>query len=144
MLQTEIPIQDVFDKMAEAERKQKGKIMFGNIGIRVSKPLKVFRNKGIKCDVCGIEATHFQFKKQKKSFDMSLTLHAKPLKGRQVSMTMDHVIPQCLGGSDGFDNLVTMCAPCNNIWKSKFDQQLKNSVLGVSEDAQHYLIIQKD
>lgn len=30
--------------------------------------------------------------------------------------TRDHVLPQSLGGSDGLENLVLSCGPCNNKW----------------------------
>ena len=29
------------------------------------------------------------------------------------SLTVDHVIPRSKGGSSGWDNIVTCCAPCN-------------------------------
>ena len=31
----------------------------------------------------------------------------------RTSLTVDHVIPRSKGGSSGWDNIVTCCAPCN-------------------------------
>ena len=33
--------------------------------------------------------------------------------GAQKRLTVDHVVPRSKGGSDGWDNVVTSCAPCN-------------------------------
>ena len=33
--------------------------------------------------------------------------------GSQRHLTVDHVVPRSKGGSDGWENVVTSCAPCN-------------------------------
>jgi 5-methylcytosine-specific restriction endonuclease McrA len=33
--------------------------------------------------------------------------------GAQKRLTVDHVVPRSKGGGDGWDNVVTSCAPCN-------------------------------
>jgi 5-methylcytosine-specific restriction endonuclease McrA len=30
-----------------------------------------------------------------------------------VGLTVDHIIPRCVGGSDRYENLRTLCRPCN-------------------------------
>lgn len=45
--------------------------------------------------------------------------------GKAVQLTLDHVIPQCKGGGNTWENLVTACAPCNTKKGAKTLQQLK-------------------
>ena len=43
---------------------------------------------------------------------------------KNVSLTIDHIIPKVLGGRDTWDNLVTACVSCNN---RKGDQLLEST-----------------
>lgn len=35
--------------------------------------------------------------------------------GSTRNLTMDHILPQCMGGNNEPENLQTLCAMCNNI-----------------------------
>lgn len=39
--------------------------------------------------------------------------HRSELRGRQF-LTRDHILPLSRGGTNGWDNVVTSCSPCNN------------------------------
>jgi 5-methylcytosine-specific restriction endonuclease McrA len=41
------------------------------------------------------------------------------------SLTVDHVIPRSKGGSSGWDNIVTCCAPCNRRKGDRLPRQAK-------------------
>ena len=45
--------------------------------------------------------------------------------GKGIFLTLDHVTPQCKGGGNTWENLVTACAPCNTKKGAKTLQQLK-------------------
>tara|TARA_Y100000310_G_C20699447_1_gene828345 strand:+ start:2969 stop:3922 length:954 start_codon:yes stop_codon:yes gene_type:complete len=49
--------------------------------------------------------------------------HEDDKTGRQVLMTLDHVIPVAQGGLNNADNLQTMCEDCNNKKGAKIDEQ---------------------
>jgi len=55
----------------------------------------VYRRDNYTCQYCGIEA-------------------AKA--GKNVRLTIDHILPQCKGGPNTFENTVAACSECNN-WK---------------------------
>jgi len=73
---------------------------------------KVFQRSLI-CHVCGLKGDHFKLQKGLKE-DVSpyLNLYGV-LNGEDVMMTQDHIIPKSKGGTDRFDNLITMCFICN-------------------------------
>lgn len=98
------------------------------INVKYNDTLRVFRKhyhkKGIiKCDVCGIEGDIFVLNYDTKTNTNYITLINDK---HNIPMTKDHVNPLCNGASiGGLYNQVPMCKKCNNIWKSKFDEQLK-------------------
>lgn len=69
--------------------------------------LKVFYEKGTKCVCCGIEGTQLALGvgRGQKHIDV-YTDDFYPL-------TVDHIIPKSLGGTDHPDNLQPMCCLCN-------------------------------
>ena len=99
---------------------QQGRIQLDGDFVRInSMRLQTFKYKGTKCVSCSLEGSFFRKEKDKQSkHDVSrryhLNLYAVNAYGEPVLMTMDHVYPQCYGGTTSLDNLQTMCAPCNN------------------------------
>lgn len=87
----------------------------------------VFANNP-KCCVCHLEGTHVQIEKQISDKTPHLNLYGFDDKGLSVLMTQDHILPKSHGGSDGYDNLQTMCVICNNLKaNSKLDpEQIRN------------------
>lgn len=45
--------------------------------------------------------------------------------GSEQHLTLDHVIPSCMGGTNSWENLVTCCSKCNSLKGSKTLQELK-------------------
>lgn len=80
--------------------------------------LRVFYEKGCKCVNCGIEATQLALGEGRGQ------QHWDVYTDDFYPLTVDHIIPKSLGGSDNLDNLQPMCCLCNwekgnGIWKAK-------------------------
>lgn len=77
---------------------------------------KVFLNKGHQCMHCGIWGDrilewHEAVPRTKGNhLDLFAT---NPFTGKLVLMTMDHIVPKSLGGSNSYGNMQTLCERCN-------------------------------
>ena len=109
---------DILDIIPE---KGKVKLPDGEI-IKNTTSLKVFRSKGVKCSVCGIEGKYFEYHPDRSILLFTDTLH----KGKRVYMTKDHIVPKAQGGSGSLDNLTPMCDVCNVMKGSS-----SSSIIGV-------------
>lgn len=69
--------------------------------------LKVFYEKGVVCVKCGVTATHIEHGKASDG-----AIHVDVFAG-SIPMTIDHIIPKVLGGTNHMDNLQPMCRHCN-------------------------------
>jgi 5-methylcytosine-specific restriction endonuclease McrA len=77
---------------------------------------KCFKNSGLVCTSCGIVGDRF-FKEKHKNEEREvyhLNLYATDGLGAEVMMTKDHVIPVSKGGTNHYNNYVTMCIVCNS------------------------------
>ena len=80
------------------------------------KRYKVFVESTV-CCICGMEGEFFALEQQreKKENDIwFLHLYGRAKDGKEILFTQDHAVPKSRGGSNGLDNLQTMCSPCNN------------------------------
>lgn len=82
-----------------------------------SKRLRTFLRSGVRCVYCGQTATHFALERPANG---PLNLEAWHLNcyirredGSELMMTVDHLVPQCRGGSNQPDNLLPACSRCN-------------------------------
>lgn len=95
---------------------ESGRMVLDGDLVRVgSMRLRLFKAKGIKCVLCGIEGKYFRKEmdlKQTKNI-WHLNLYAEGSNNKKVLMTKDHIIPVCKGGQATLDNLQPMCAICN-------------------------------
>jgi hypothetical protein len=82
------------------------------------------------CVCCGLEGTYFAKERSAKRFRQPgvlgeklfrattkgwhFNLYALGLRGEEILMTKDHILPRSKGGQDVIGNLQTMCRPCNN------------------------------
>lgn len=58
-------------------------------------------------------------------FRCILCLSCSQYCGAKEQLTLDHVVPSCLGGGNSWENLVTCCARCNSRKGSKTLAELK-------------------
>ena len=81
--------------------------------------LRSFLKHGTDCCVCGVNGAFFAKEKNFRDVRYHLNLYAIDDNGKEVLMTRDHIIPRCRGGSEGINNMQTMCINCNNKKGSK-------------------------
>lgn len=78
--------------------------------------LECFAKKGTSCSVCGLQAQFFALEKNKKdktTNNYHLNLYGYDDAQKEVLFTHDHTIARSNGGKDCFENVTTMCGPCN-------------------------------
>lgn len=76
--------------------------------------LQVFIDKGLTCVVCGITADKLALERHEGSKRYHYNLYASHKSGREVMLTVDHIIPKSRGGSNNPENLQPMCRKCNS------------------------------
>ncbi|MGV8131884.1 MAG: HNH endonuclease [Candidatus Pacearchaeota archaeon] len=95
-----------------------GKVHFASIGnfhfIKLgSWRYRVYAQKGTTCVTCGLKANYFALERDNKQKAMPhLNLYAL-VNGKEIMMTIDHIIPKSKGGSNDMENLQPMCSNCN-------------------------------
>lgn len=73
------------------------------------------------CCSCGLEANTLVICRnngQPKNMYWNL-FRTSPVTGENIEMTIDHILPVSLGGTNRLSNLQTMCTKCNNIKGNK-------------------------
>lgn len=98
---------------------KKNRVQVGEHMVHVtSLRLRVFLLKGVKCYICGTEATHFsidkfRLKSQKESAHMNMW--GVDVEGNELLFTHDHVVDRADGGKDALENAETCCTTCNGL-----------------------------
>lgn len=87
-----------------------------------SSRLILFKEKGIRCVTCDLEATHFVLEAVGKERP-HLNLYALCEQGREILFTKDHIHPKARGGRDEMGNYQPMCEPCNGRKADKVAQK---------------------
>lgn len=80
---------------------------------------KTFSKKGIVCAKCGIKGEYFALETDKGG-GIHLDLYGKNGE-EEVLMTIDHIVPKALGGSNEMINLQVMCKICNELKSDEYD-----------------------
>lgn len=91
---------------------------FGDYEVRMtSRPLQVYRIKGITCYICGLKGQFFALERFRRGSAYHhrphLRLYAVDDHGDEVLMTVDHVFPESDGGRMSYKNLEPCCRPYN-------------------------------
>jgi len=99
------------------EQVKKNRVQVGEYMVHVtSLRLRAFLLKGVKCYMCGTEATHFSIDKFRlKSQDEAphMNMWGVTPEGEELLFTHDHILARSLGGKDGIENAITCCTKCN-------------------------------
>lgn len=103
---------------------------------RVEGKIRRFIEDGhVSCSNCGLKATHvvrYYQAGQEKSLKRNNLFGLGP--DGAVLMTVDHILPDALGGSGGIKNLRPMCALCNVDRASKLQpNELVNILMNVND-----------
>lgn len=108
----EIDPQEVYSRIGEFGSRFKTFVIEGiSYEMDMSKKkFKLFRDNP-RCPCCGIEGTRMFLCKDRNVYSFNLYAESE---GELILMTLDHIQPQSKGGSDSYENLRTMCYPCNN------------------------------
>lgn len=113
-------------KIISLTGEQKSSFKFKTGGLR----LRTFRDKGLCCAYCGLNATHFALERcmgQTKDKKPHLNLWGYTDQGKEILFTHDHVHARSLGGADDISNSVTACEKCNSK-KSKYENRILEEV----------------
>jgi 5-methylcytosine-specific restriction endonuclease McrA len=97
------------------------------IAIR-SKRYRCYARSGVKCIRCGIEGKYFAAERSKgcdPSTKYHLNLyHFNTEEGKEIMLTVDHIIPLSRGGEDNIKNLQPLCIHCNGKKGNKLEEEL--------------------
>jgi len=85
--------------------------MWVNMG---SMRYRCFEQSGIKCVSCGLEGLYFTLERNLDSEKCHFNLYGFDKDGNEVMLTKDQIIPASEDGSNGIDNMQTMCSRCNS------------------------------
>lgn len=82
---------------------------------RHSHRIALFLSGQTTCVSCGVKGSYFYLERHKnESCTYSMQLYGINKYGDEVQMTLDHILPVALGGSDALVNAQCMCKKCNN------------------------------
>ena len=108
-------INDVLPYISYDKKLKKIKIFNGKKVKMFSHRYITFKEKGIKCEKCGIDGKFFLLERDEKmdSDKYHFNLYAIDKNGNNILMTKDHIIPKSKGGKSDISNYQTMCTKCN-------------------------------
>jgi 5-methylcytosine-specific restriction endonuclease McrA len=125
-----IALDEGFDKITKVSLVGGKQYTCGTIINFSGKRLATFLEKGHVCVGCGITGSFFALERADSYSVYHLNLYACSKTGRFTSgipiykdrmMTVDHIRPVSKGGSNGKENLQTMCYKCNQKKADKYD-----------------------
>jgi hypothetical protein len=92
-----------------------------------SSRLLTYKVKGVCCVDCGLRGQYFALETGWTGpEDWHINFYA--VKGGEVMMTRDHIVPKAWGGADTVENSQPMCSPCNGRKGDKFAGSNKNRI----------------
>lgn len=97
----------------------------GNYDVKVTtKRLVCFLNYP-ECAECNIRGSIFKLQRHSRDLKaISPHLNFYAVKhGREILMTVDHIIPVSKGGTDAWENLQTMCQDCNRRKADNYEEE---------------------
>jgi|AntRauTorckE6833_2_1112554.scaffolds.fasta_scaffold00137_40 hypothetical protein len=76
-----------------------------------------YKYNSLECSCCGVKGLFFCLEKAKRGLykyrQPHFNLYGLVAENEPIMMTIDHITPKSLGGSNDVDNLHTMCEKCN-------------------------------
>jgi len=110
-----LPVDYVLRQVRPKEKgPRKGqKIRVGPVFVnRSSVRLQTFQ-RSTRCVACGIEGELFSLERNGNP-RYHFNMYGRNAYGHLILMTKDHIVPKSKGGSNGLDNMQTMCTKCNS------------------------------
>jgi hypothetical protein len=104
-------LRQVRPKETGAHKSQKIRVGPVNVN-RHSIRLLTFK-RSTKCVACGVEGELFSLERNGNP-GYHFNMYGRNEHGHLVLMTKDHIVPKSKGGSNGLDNMQTMCTKCNS------------------------------
>jgi 5-methylcytosine-specific restriction endonuclease McrA len=97
--------------------------------------------QNMKCVCCGREGTLFLAERHvNDNCGQYINLYSITSNGTLVLMTVDHILPDSLGGMYGKNNFQTMCRPCNALkGNSMTDEEINKVLMDPSKYAKNWL-----
>ena len=113
-----IPVEKVLDAMTrtlEGKADRGGKFIFRGEKYKYSDRMRCFLKKGTNCIYCGRKGLYFILEKNRVSETYHLALYGLTRRGKEVLMTMDHIVPLSKGGGNTLENEAPCCYECNQL-----------------------------
>lgn len=92
--------------------------------------IKVFLKKGCTCVTCGLTGTILAL-----TLDKARGKHWDLFADNGEMMTVDHILPKSLGGTNSMGNYQPMCSTCNNKKGNKIESNTEPEAAPASEDS---------
>lgn len=116
MIEIILSVEYVLERMRNNfDKKSKSIFITDEISIKKSIRYKTFKNKGVCCEECGAYPKYVKFTHNiecpgKWYYEFIGTRRDN----KPFSITVDHIVPKSLGGSNRIENLRPLCNACNS------------------------------
>lgn len=82
--------------------------------LKAHRRLKIFHKKGVYCVACGWKATHVNISSCKLTKYKENIFYKFTDSKQKRFLTVDHILPKSVGGTNRLENLQPLCNICNN------------------------------
>jgi hypothetical protein len=102
------------------------------------KSIKILLKSNFKCEECGMEGKYFAIESWiNGNAKNSINMYGINKEGKEVQLTVDHIIPLSKGGGNNYRNLQILCFDCNQ----KKADTIKQDVISLYDDSNSKITI---